>query len=263
MNKQDVVLLITEGEKLDIRILRRIKVLFFPNEDVRIFPICLNIYNLYKKIIEYSIDDEYPKIFNIIKEIIQEQPASNNFDFLALNRKHISQIFLFFDFDGHDNLVEKYPNCINEMLTLFNNETGNGKLYINYPMIESYKHPIKNKVEILDIFTEVHYKTFVAGVCNKNLENIGKLNKSDWLELFLPHLKSTNDLFHQEFKLPSHYSETQIISQPSIYAKQKEKYIEPNKQIMVLSSFSWFLLEYLGENLFNQWQEIDNQEATQ
>lgn len=260
MDKQDVVLMITEGEKLDINILKTVKNLFFAKQKVKIFPVCLDIYNLYQKMTKNDdFDTDFLDTLIAIKEICKGQKNSNNPELLLLQRNQISEIFLFFDYDGHSSLAGKYPHCIDEMLALFNDETENGKLYINYPMVESYKHPINNKIEILDIFTEVHYKTFVAGFCNKNLENIGKLNKNDWLELFLPHLKSTNDLFHQEFKLPSHYSETQIMSQSSIYAKQKEKYIEPNKQIMVLSSFSWFLLEYLGENLFNEWQAIDNE----
>lgn len=263
MSKQDIILLITEGEKLDINILKKVKDLFFKNKNVKIFPVCLDIYNLYQKMTRNDdFGTEFMDTLIAIKEICKEQENSNSPELLLLQRNEISEMFLFFDYDGHSSLAKKYPNCINEMLTLFSDETGNGKLYINYPMVESYKHLIQNKIEVVDIFPKEHYKTFVAKKenCIKKAEQLTKLSKKDWLELFLPHLKSTNDLLHQEFKLPSHYSETQIMSQSSIYAKQKEKYIEPNEQIMVLSSFSWFLLEYLGKDLFNDWQAIDNRE---
>ena len=37
---------------------------------------------------------------------------------------------------------------IKQMINFFDNETEHGKLYINYPMIESYKH-FKNLVMII------------------------------------------------------------------------------------------------------------------
>lgn len=265
---KEIVLCILEGKKPDIAIFNQLKSIFFKDRDVEFFYIGISIYGLYNKILSYKndINDigiDFIDIFPIIKQIITEQHNEKEFggfgEFLKLKQNNISEIFLFFDYDGQDkNNYIKNPNTIHEMLEFFNNETTYGKLYVNYPMVESYKHQISNKIEVVDIKNNTHYKTFVASICDKRLEQIGKIDRNDWLILFLSHLKSTNDLFHQEFKLPSHYSETQIMSQSSIYAKQKEKYIEPNKQIMVLSSFSWFLLEYLGEKLFNEWQAIDN-----
>lgn len=263
MNDIEIILLITEGEKLDVRLLNQVRKLFLPKQNIKIFPVCLNIYNLYKKMLKYDdFGTEFIDIFLVIKEIIQEQDSSNNLEFLKLERNQISEIYLFFDYDGHDTLVEKYPECIDKMFELFDNETENGKLYINYPMVESYKHPISNEVQVLDIKSKTHYKTNVAKICDKKLENINKLEKNEWLKLFLPHLKSTNHLFNQEFLLPKDYHITKKISQHAIYNKQKEHYIDPHKKIMVLSSFSWFLLEYLGEKLFSEWQTIDNQGIT-
>lgn len=254
-----MVLMITEGEKLDIRILNQVKSLFLPKQNIKIFPICLNIYNLYQKMIQKDdFGTEYMDILVSIKEICQEQQSSHHAELLSLQRNEISEIFLFFDYDGHDTLAPQYPNCIEEMLELFDNETVNGKLYINYPMVESYKYPINNQIETVDIIREVHYKTFVASICDKKLEQVNKLDKDDWLNLFLPHIKSTNYLFHQVFHLPTNYIETHNMSQKHIYENQKDSHILPNQKVMVLSSFSWFLLEYLGEKLFLEWQAIDN-----
>lgn len=262
---KEIVLCILEGKKPDKAIFNQLKSIFFKDRDVEFFYIGISIYGLYNKILSYKNDIgiDFIDIFPIIKQIITEQRNEKEFggfdEFLKLKQNNISEIFLFFDYDGQDkNNYIKNPNTIDKMLEFFNNETTYGKLYVNYPMVESYKHRISNKIEVVAIKNNTHYKTFVASICDKRLEQIGKIDRNDWLILFLSHLKSTNDLFHQEFKLPSHYSETQIMSQSSIYAKQKEKYIEPNKQIMVLSSFSWFLLEYLGEKLFNEWQAIND-----
>ncbi|SUT98556.1 Uncharacterised protein [Actinobacillus lignieresii] len=124
MGKTEIVLMITEGEKLDIRILKKLKSIFLPQKEVEIFPICLNIYNLYKKLSENDgFGSDFIDVFSVIKEIIQEQPSSNDPEFLKLNRNQISEIFLFFDYDGHDTLASRYPNSIVDMLALFDNET--------------------------------------------------------------------------------------------------------------------------------------------
>lgn len=52
-----------------------------------------------------------------------------------------SQIFLFFDYDFQNRLgTQKVNGILDEMLDFFSDETENGKLYINYPMIESLKY---------------------------------------------------------------------------------------------------------------------------
>lgn len=271
----EVVLCILEGKKPDKAIFNQLKSIFFKDRNVDFFYIGISIYGLYNKILSYKsdIDIDFIDIFPIIKQIIVEQHNEKEFgefgefdDFLNLKQNNISEIFLFFDYDGQDkNNSIKNPETIDAMLEFFNNETEFGKLYINYPMVESYKHLIHDSVKVVDILPEEHYKTFVAKKenCIKTAEQPTKLNKNDWINLFLPHFKSTNHLFLDTFSLPQTYQETQQMSQLTIYQQQKQKYIEPNQQIMVLNSFAWFLLEYLGEKLFNEWQAIDNQEKSQ
>lgn len=50
-----------------------------------------------------------------------------------------TEIFLFFDYDFQESrlTLEENNRHIGEMLEYFNDETENGKLYINYPMVES------------------------------------------------------------------------------------------------------------------------------
>lgn len=52
-----------------------------------------------------------------------------------------SQIFLFFDYDfQHHGGLDYVNGMLKNMLDFFDDETGNGKLYINYPMVESLKY---------------------------------------------------------------------------------------------------------------------------
>lgn len=54
----------------------------------------------------------------------------------------ISEIYLFFDYDFHNrNLsLEEINRQVREMLETFNNETEFGRLYIDYPMVESIRY---------------------------------------------------------------------------------------------------------------------------
>lgn len=252
-DRENIVLCITEGEKLDPRILNYLKNLFF-SKKIKVFPICLNIYNLYKKLTEdISFGAEFIDTFVMIKEISKGQQSSYNEELLLLQRDQISEIFLFFDYDGHDTLVDKYPGCLYDMLSLFNNETEHGKLYISYPMIESYKHPIDTTNNIINIYSNTHYKTFVSEICDKKLNNIAKLSREDWLNISILHIKSTNHLFNNSFDFPDSHSDTIKMTQEEIYNKQ-QKYIV-NQKISVINAFPWFLLEYLGDAFF---QECNN-----
>lgn len=258
MKETDIILFLTEGERLDPRILNIIRKEFLPKQNIKIFPICLNIYNLYQEILQNSNDFEQIDIFAVIKEICKKQKSSDNPELQAIRRNQVSSIYLFFDYDGHDTLAPYYPNCLSEMLDFFNNETENGKLYINYPMVESYKHPLNNRVELVDICPQNnHYKNQVSKICNKKYEQVTKMTKLDWLNLFLPHLKSTCHLFYDRFSLTEDYYQIGQMTQDEIYNLQQVKYITKMKKVMVLSSFSWFLLDYFGEKLFCEWKEIE------
>ena len=256
----NIILCITEGEKADPKILKQLVNEFHlvPRNNVKIVPICLNIYNLYHRMSQKSDDNNFDgnflDVFSVIQEISKEQPSSLNQDFLQLNRNQVSEIFLFFDYDGHDTLAPEYPDCINNMLNLFNNETENGKLYINYPMVESYKHPLRAG-ESVDIHPITHYKEYVSSICDCSYNQISKLKKSDWMAIFIEHIKATNYLFNSSYCIPVSYTNSLEMSQVEIYSNQKSKYILSNK-VMVLNSFAWFLLEYIGQKLFNEMKEL-------
>ena len=60
----------------------------------------------------------------------------------GIRNSDISEIFLFFDYDFQNSQLslDEINRRVEEMLTLFDDETDNGKLYINYPMIESIRY---------------------------------------------------------------------------------------------------------------------------
>ncbi|KAF3978211.1 MAG: hypothetical protein HFP77_03055 [Methylococcales symbiont of Iophon sp. n. MRB-2018] len=105
-------------EKLNIKIDKnRIEVAF-----------CTDIYQLYEKIQRDPMVDT----FELLKEF-----RSLNGSLDKLERDEITSIYLFFDYDGHAPLAS--DKKIDLMLSQFNDETDQGKLFISFPMLESLK----------------------------------------------------------------------------------------------------------------------------
>lgn len=94
-----------------------------------------NIYVLYNHIVEeygaeWTEDDiDLPFIISKTKK-----------DFITCYKDDFTNIFLIFDYEHHDPKFSE--DKILQMQNYFMDSTDVGKLYINYPMIESYQHLI-------------------------------------------------------------------------------------------------------------------------
>ncbi len=128
-------LLIVEGENEENKLFQ---IIFgaFPELDITIDDIIIygtNIYVLYKDIINaYGInwfDEDVDLPFIVGKK--------KNYQ-VTLNKKDFINIYLVFDYEHHDPIFSE--EHIKHMQRYFCDSTEMGKLYLNYPMIESYKH---------------------------------------------------------------------------------------------------------------------------
>lgn len=133
-----MILFVLEGKKREPYLCNVIQSLFFPEENESI--ICSfgnNIYELYKELCEYGGDGD------IVSLLMEKFSGKEDNPFKNIDRSSdFSEIYLFFDYDFHNiNLpLKELDKQIREMLDMFDDETENGKLYINYPMIESIRY---------------------------------------------------------------------------------------------------------------------------
>lgn len=245
---------IIEGTKSEPLIINNLQKNFFNKAEIKpiILPACTNIYALWKKIHE---DDGDTDIIELIKEVSENQKTKridniNDIDFRELNREDYSEIYLFFDYDGHnDNLPAtcNHNDVMKKMLETFDNETENGKMYISYPMVESIKH--FNRFEIcndeISCFTRIDmgkdYKAFVAGFTIR--DNLTKYSNDDWRYVLLKYISSIYCLFDLKSGLTRDEYLKKIIPK-NIFEKQFDKYIKVLGGVMVLSAFPEFLLDY-------------------
>ncbi len=132
--KRSKVLLIVEGKDEKEEFFKYIRDAFptinIKDEDIWVYH--TNIHSLYSKLMKY--DDE------IFSDIDVDLPFILSMDTEKEKQYKINykDIYLIFDYDIQDNKFDY--NHILKMQKLFNDSTDNGKLYINYPMLESYFH---------------------------------------------------------------------------------------------------------------------------
>lgn len=249
MNKQ--ILVILEGKKPDLAVINKISALLDLKLSAQII-FGANIYELYRSI----HDDEFTKIedlsfgintFDLIKESGSETFKDYNH---ALLQEYTAQdfafIYLFFDFDPWSSSELRPLSIVKNMLELFNEPTEQGKLFINYPSIESFNH-------ITDNFQHLHYQYQAGGDSYKKVagsyipefkqyRQIKKVERTDLLELIQLHLQKANFICNNIFVVPDDITK---IEQMDMFEKQFVFYSQDQKTY-VLSSIPIFLFEMYG-----------------
>ena len=132
-----MILFVFEGSNREPYVYKTIERLYFPKKNDNI--ICSfgnNIYDLYSEMMKYGGDGD---IVSIMRERLSESGDSTLHNIRSTD---ISEVYLFFDYDFQNSQfsLEEINQRVDVMLKMFDDETGNGKLYINYPMVESIRY---------------------------------------------------------------------------------------------------------------------------
>lgn len=247
MADKDYKAFIVEGEAREPLIIDNISKVFFTHANFKIItlPAGQNIYMLWKKLKEDDFDTD-------IIEVLREEHEELKEQLEGINRDDFSEVYLFFDYDGHQNnlSVEDDSDVLEQMLESFDNETDNGKLYISYPMVEALRD-----------FEEG--KCGKEGQCFVPLAELGNYKFVSAERSFLPSFKdygitvwkSLIDVFAMRISCLmggdsaiTYEQYTEVVSPFSIY-KMEEEEIQVQR-VFVLSAFPEFLLDYFGVKLW-------------
>ena len=116
-----------------------------------------NIYNLNKKI-EAEYGEDWDDIEIDLPYLLGKQDGRD------LRLEDFRDVFIVFDFDPQDTFFS--ADTIRKIQRHFNNSTEEGKLYINYPMVESYLHfkalPDDEYMERRILLNEIKYRENVC-----------------------------------------------------------------------------------------------------
>ena len=252
-----MILFVFEGDEREPRLYRTLERLYFPKVNDNI--ICSfgnNIYDLYNELKEYEDSGD-------IVSIMRERLAARGDSTLnGIGRAGISQIVLFCDYDFQNSrrALKEINQRVEEMLALFADETENGKLYINYPMIESirytkelpdndYVNYVVSREECKDFkrlsrdfsaYNSLDHILFKDGE-TPTKEKYIKV-KDNWQYLKQMNVSKANLLIAGVNTMPK---EKSAINQLSIFERQLLLHVKPNRSVAVLNSFPIFIYEYM------------------
>lgn len=252
-----MILFVFEGDEREPRLYRTLERLYFPKENDNI--ICSfgnNIYNLYNELLEYGGDGD---IVSVMRERLADK-GDSTLD--GIRSSDISEIFLFFDYDFQNSQLSlgEINQRVEEMLTLFADETDNGKLYINYPMIESirYTKELPDTEYVNYIVCREDCRDFKQLACDfsdyDSLDYIlfkdGEIPtkekyikvKDNWQYLKQMNVCKANLLVTGQNMMPT---EKDIINQQAIFNNQRLKYVDSEESVAILNSFPIFIYEYM------------------
>lgn len=246
------IALIYEGEKTEKQLVANLNRIFFTDVSELVpimFPAGENIYMLWQQLKE---DEFQTDLIEILREYNEEARRTLE----SFERKDFMEIYLFFDYDGHQKNLQSRnadKDVIKEMLETFSEETEFGKLYINYPMVESLRDNLPVNMEycfrrcVVD-FSEIgKYKRTVHEI--SYYQDFRKLTREDWSSLCMNALRKLNCIIRGTYEMPSRRYFKNEMSQKRLYEMQKEKYISGGK-IAVINSCPLFILEYFKEDVW-------------
>lgn len=197
---------------------------------------CGEIYQLYRFIIDPENED-----CDVI-ELLKEREGCK---LLAeLDRESISEIYLFFDYDGHAQRGKDLDHQVAELINFFDDETGNGKLFVSYPMVESIKH-LEEGLCFSSAFVpakeNIKYKKQVNDKCLKSLQDFKNVSEENWKLIVKSHNMKAQMIVNDEYAFP-----TELIEQIEIFESQLAKFIENENQVGVLCGFPLLITHYFG-----------------
>ena len=249
------IAIICEGERTEPRLFNNIKEIFFKGRQFTLIclPAAMNIHMLAKCI----KDDGYLDIIEVIRERNETVAKKLN----GYTRDDFEGVYLFFDLDPQDrgNYSEKN---LDMMLSVFDNETINGKLYISYPMVEAIRdlkfNDDCNRRCTHDIWSGQHYKTVVSDMTE--FTDFKSYDGDKWKQIFQHAVKKANCIVFEDnqencgslYTIPDRDVFKNQLSQKEIYLAQQHKFISKGK-VAILSSVPLFLLEYKNDQFWNDY----------
>jgi len=266
-----MILFVFEG-KADKTYFEAIKRLFFPaKSETFLCTYNSNIYSLYTKLKSHDALKEMLEVdtVSVLKEILLEKGDETLKD---IREDEVSEIYLFFDYDFQEDsrTLEENNSRLSELLGYFTDETGRGKLYINYPMVESLRYTkelpdnnywqytvTRQRCQEENFKHQVHEFSFYKSnleylvLTIKSADDDAKIQqkadtaKTNWLHLVTMNTSKANYICNDKNDLPD-----EVNNQQDIFDSQLSKYVNTEEcKVAILNAFPIFLFDYFGKKI--------------
>ncbi|MCL2499205.1 MAG: hypothetical protein FWE90_02595 [Defluviitaleaceae bacterium] len=233
-NTKAKMLILVEGSRIDIPLMEHLFRLYRIDADYEIVSYDTNIYTLYNQMFK----DGTPEYMDILQALKEREPDRVK---KSIFEQSYTDILLIFDLDPQD--PQFTYKKISEMMDYFVESTDMGKLYINYPMVESFYHmqaiPDTGYNNRTVTLTELRNRTYKQRVHNEN-------RNKDYLK-FARTLEECTTVINQNIEkgwqiLSAKPNET-LPDNASILNKQLVM-LNDHEKIHVLCTCVFFIFEY-------------------
>lgn len=192
------VLFVVEGEKDDPRFLKKMHELLLGTKPDNIFSFGASIHQLFRKIFVDGRIDEDLDLTSVLMEDADEEEQE-------ILKQDFSDIYLIFDMDPQDSLYDDERLLM--AMRFFDDSTENGKLYLNYPMLESYRHLkspydpgyLDRTVSIEDIRT---YKKLVNDESYPDIKDLGRYTDETFMMIIELNIRKANMMLSGSSDIP-------------------------------------------------------------
>lgn len=251
MDNKIKILLIVEGARLEPQFFDQIQKVYGLSFEI----VCVknNIYSLYKRMKEMDFQAD-------IKQILLESTKDEKER--ARLKERFAYTYLIFDLDvQHTENGEKSKSTLEnvnenlkrlqEMTEYFTDETDPtiGKIYINYPMMESFKdcnsfddeEYLTSRVALNDLRK---YKELV-GLKKMSNKRLDSYLIDDFNRLSKLNLRKLQYILNGTCR-PIEYAVFQELSKQSQISIAEKRIIDKDKEVAVLNTATFFALDYFG-----------------
>ena len=239
------ILLVVEGESDEVKFIRGLFEKCFKKADYQFYSykatihtLSQELYNKYPDFDEGDID---------IRLILASLESNKEKKEMLLDK--YSDVYMVFDFEPqHDH---KHFDTVRRMVNYFNDSTNQGKLFINYPMMQSYKHfdslPC-HSFEFCEVTLEQskEYKRYIGEI--SNYTDLTKYTYVTYFSIAVHQLRKANKIISGVYNLPSkreylNFESTQIFDyQVSLF--------ESSNHISVLNTCIFALVDFKPSSFF-------------
>ena len=235
-----------EGENRDIKLINRLKNLYLP-QDVTIQPYKNNLYNLYDYLSGYGKNGfEDLNFLLALRENETDENIKRIFD------EDYTDILLIFDFDPQDRKFD--INKVLRMMEYFSESTENGRLYINYPMVESFYH--LNNVREVQLDESFRDRKFTLqelrnhqykNIVNKEgtILDIRRMSKEQVENIMYQQACKANYILEENYEVLDDCSQEKML----MILDKQNRILEQYGEAYVLNTCSFFVLEFYPSNV--------------
>lgn len=237
--KKSKILVLVEGAKTDLRLMEHLLHIYGIDGNHQVVSYNTNIYVLYNEMFK-NCDPTTIDILQLLKEHENDPVKKQLFD------GRYSDILLIFDLDPHDPQFSEYK--IIEMMRFFIESSDMGKLYINYPMVESFYH--------MKSIPDSEYNSYIVTMDELKMNNykqkVNSVNRNHDYSKFAINKAECSMVIHQNIEKAWYISESKrlvsgiekLLPDSVDILKAQLKELKYKNTIAVLCTCSFYIVDY-------------------